>query len=450
VRSFVRLVALIATLAVAGSLPAFGQGRSIGLIRDAEIENIIRDYATPIFNAAGLDSANVKIHLVNDPRLNAFVAGGQRMFINTGLLIRAKDPEEVIGVIAHEAGHIAGGHLARFQDELRNAQTKSIIAMIAGLAAGIAAKDGRVAGAIVGGGQGAAFADLLKYSRTQESAADAAALKYLDRTGVSARGLLEFFALLQREIRLTGGREHPYLSTHPLTNDRIATVSSHLALSRFADAPTPEDLRKKHAMMRAKLIGFMEPLETTLKIYKETDTSLPARYARTLAYYRRSDMAKAVPLVDGLVTEEPDNPYFHEIKGQMLLENGRVVDSIASYQRTVDLAPQEPLLRTALAKAQVETGNQALLEPALDNLRASARLDPSLAETWRLLTIVNGRLGNQGQLALSQAEYSLLSDNAKAANALAKRAVDILPTGAPGWIRAQDIISETERRLDDK
>lgn len=372
------------------------------------------------------------------------------MFINTGLLIRAKDPEEVIGVIAHEAGHIAGGHLARFQDELRNAQTKSIIAMIAGLAAGVAAKDGRVAGAIVGGGQGAAFTDLLKYSRTQESAADAAALKYLDRTGVSARGLLEFFALLQREIRLTGGRENPYLSTHPLTNDRIATVSSHLALSRFADAPTSEDLRQKHAMMRAKLIGFLQPLETTLKIYDETDNSLPARYARTLAYYRRADLAKAVPLVDGLIADQPDNPYFHEIKGQMLLENGRVADSIASYQRTVDLAPQEPLLRTALAKAQVEAGDQALLEPALGNLRASARLDPTLAETWRLLTIVNGRLGNQGQLALSQAEYSLLSDDAKAANALAKRAVDILPTGAPGWLRAQDIISETERRLDDK
>lgn len=448
-RPFVRLVALFAALAVAGSAPAFGQGRSIGLIRDAEIENIIRDYATPIFNAAGLDSSVVQIHLVNDARLNAFVAGGQRMFINTGLLMRAEDPEEVIGVIAHEAGHIAGGHLARFQDELRNAKTKSIIAMVAGVAAGLAARDGRVAGAIVGGGQGVAFSDLLKYSRTQESAADAAALKYLDRTGISARGLLEFFELLRREVRLTGGREHPYLSTHPLTNDRIATVSGHLALSRFANAPTPNDLADKHARMRAKLIGFMEPLETTLQVYRESDNSVPARYARTIAYYQRSDLDAALPLVDSLIADEPDNPYFYEIKGQMLLENRRVEDSLVPYQRMVDLAPQEPLLRTALAKAQVETGDPALLEPALTNLRASVRVDPTMSETWRLLTVVNGRLGNQGELALSQAEYSLLGDDAKAANALAKRAVDLLPTGAPGWIRAQDIISETNRRLDE-
>ncbi|MBO6784711.1 MAG: M48 family metalloprotease, partial [Alphaproteobacteria bacterium] len=199
-RPLVRLVALIAVLIVGTAPPALGQNRGISLIRDAEIEGIIRDYSTPIFNAAGLDASAVEIHLVNDARLNAFVAGGQRMFMNTGLLMRAPDPEAVMGVIAHETGHIAGGHLARLQDELRNAETKSIIALIVGAAAGLASGDGRVAGALISGGSQAAFADLLKYSRTQESAADAAALKYLDQTGTSARGLLEFFELLQREI----------------------------------------------------------------------------------------------------------------------------------------------------------------------------------------------------------------------------------------------------------
>lgn len=446
----IRLIALITALAIGLIQPAFGQNRSLSLIRDTEIENIIRDYSTPIFNAAGLNADSVTIHLVNDPRLNAFVAGGQRMFVNTGLLMRAESPEQVMGVIAHEAGHIAGGHLARLQDELRNAELKSILARIVGTAAGLAAGDGRVAGAVIGGGTQAAFADLLKYSRTQESSADAAAFKYLDQTGTSSRGLLEFFELLQREIRVTGGREHPYLSSHPLTTDRITTVESFLAFSRFADAPTPPDLAKKHAMMRAKLFGFMEPLATTLKLYPATDSSLPARYARAIAYYQQSDLGQALPLIDALIAEEPENPYFYELKGQMLLENGRVQDSLAPYQKMAALAPAEPLLRSALAKAQVESGDPALLEDALSNLLVATRSDPSLAGSWRLLTIVYGRLGMQGELALSQAEFHLLSSDPKAAEALGKRALDLLTTGSPGWIRAQDIVSESERQLKDK
>lgn len=446
----IRLIALITALAIGLIQPAAGQNRGMSLIRDAEIENIIRDYSTPIFNAAGLDADSVSIHLVNDPRLNAFVAGGQRMFINTGLLMQAETPEQVIGVIAHEAGHIAGGHLARLRDELRNAELKSIMAMILGTAAGLAAGDGRVAGALISGGSQAAFADLLKYSRTQESSADAAGLKYLDQTGTSARGLLEFFELLQREIRVTGGREHPYLSSHPLTNDRIATVESHLAFSRFASAPTPPELARKHAMMRAKLVGFMEPLSETLKTYPPSDESRPARYARAIAYYQQSDLARAVPLIDGLIADEPENPYFHELKGQMFLENGRVRESLAPYQTMADLAPGEPLLRSALAKAQVESGDPALLEDALSNLLVATRSDPTLAGSWRLLTIVYGRLGMQGELALSQAEFNLLSGDVKAAEALGQRALDLLPTGSPGWIRAQDIVSESERQLKDR
>jgi predicted Zn-dependent protease len=450
VRSLIHCIALFTTLAIGLVQPAAAQNRGIGLIRDAEIENIIRDYATPIFNAAGLDAESVKIHLVGDPRLNAFVAGGQRMFINTGLLIRAETPEQVIGVIAHEAGHIAGGHLARVQDELRNAELKSIIAAVVGVAAGLASGDSRVAAGIIGEGSQAAFADLLKYSRTQESSADAAGLKYLDSVGLSARGLVEFFGLLQREIRVTGGREHPYLSSHPLTADRISAVKAHLAFSRFTNASTPPALAKQHALVRAKLIGFMEPLETTLEIYGEEDGSIPARYARAIAYYQRSDLKRSLPLIDSLITDDPDNPYFYELKGQMLLENGRVGESIIPYTRMAELAPGEPLLRTALAKAQVESGNPALLEGALSNLLAASRSEPDMAESWRLLTIVYGRLGRPGELALSQAEYNLLGGDAEAAEALGNRAIDILPVGSPGSIRAQDIVGEAERRLKDK
>lgn len=447
--SLIRLVALITALTVGLIQPAIGQNRGIGLIRDTEIENIIRDYSTPIFNAAGLDANSVTIHLVNDPRLNAFVAGGQRMFLNTGLLIQAQTPEQVQGVIAHEAGHIAGGHLVRVQEELRNAELKSILAMIVGTAAGLAARDGRVAGAIISGGSQAAFANLLQYSRTQESSADAAGLKYLDSTGTSARGLREFFELLQREMRVTGGREHPYLSSHPLTADRITTVESHLAFSRFSNTPSPPELLRKHAIMRAKLIGFLEPLDNTLKAYPPSDNSRPARYARAIGFYQQSDLDRAIPLIDQLIADDPENPYFYELKGQMLLENGRVEDSLVPYQRMADLAPGEPLLRSALAKAQVESGDPALLEGALTNLLVATRSEPTLAGSWRLLTIVYGRLGMQGELALSQAEFNLLNGDTKAAQALGNRALDLLPTGSPGWIRAQDIVGESDRRLKD-
>ncbi len=449
-RAVVQFLFVAIILIALTSAPAESQGNRIRLVRDAEIENIIRSYATPIFNAAGLSGDAVNIHLVRDNRLNAFVAGGQRLFINTGLLIRAETANEVIGVIAHEAGHIAGGHLARIQEELRNAELKSILAAVIGVAVGAATGDGAAASTIIRGGQGAAITDLLKYSRTQESAADAAALKYLDATGQSARGISDFFRLLQTDIRLQGGREHPYLSSHPLTNDRISVVENHLAFSRYANAKPPRSQLIDHQMMRAKLVGFTQPLSNVLRIFPETNSSIPARYARSTAYYLEGNLAVAVPLVDGLIAAAPENPYFYELKGQMLFENGRIEKSLGPYRTSIELAPEEPLLRTALARAQIETGDPALLEEAKSHLEAAAGREPEMREIWRLTTIVNGRLGKMGEMALAQSEFELLGGEHVAARALADRAIDQLPTGSPGWLRAQDIRAEAQQRINSK
>lgn len=449
-RTVVRLFFLAILTTALTSAPAESQGNRIKLIRDAEIENIIRRYATPIFNAAGLSADAVNIYLVGDDRLNAFVAGGQRLFINTGLLIRAESANQVIGVIAHESGHIAGGHLSRIHDELRNAEIKSILAAVIGVAVGVATRDGAAASVIVRGGQGAALTGLLKYSRTQESAADAAALKYLDATGQSARGIAEFFRLLQTDIRLQGAREHPYLSSHPLTNDRISAVENHIALSRYANVKPPRDRVIDHRIMRAKLRGFMLPLSSVLKNYPETDSSIPARYARSAAYYLDGNLAVAVPLIDSLIADAPENPYFHELKGQMLFENGRIEKSLEPYNRSVGLAPEEPLLRVALSRAQIETGKPALLEDARAHLEVAAGREPEMREIWRLSAIVNGRLGRMGEMALTQAEYELLGGENIAARTLADRAIDQLPAGSPGWLRAQDIRAEARQRINDK
>jgi predicted Zn-dependent protease len=441
-------IAILATTLT--SAPAVSQGNRTRFVRDAEIENIIRRYAMPIFNVAGLSADAVNIYLVRDDGLNAFVAGGQRLFINTGLLIRAKSPDQVIGVIAHEAGHIAGGHLSRIHDELRNAELKSILATVVGVAVGVATGNGRAASAIVRGGQGVALTDLLKYSRIQESAADAAALKYLDATGQSARGIADFFRLLQNDIGLQDGHKHPYLSSHPLTNDRISVVKNHITLSRYANVKAPRNKVIDHQIMRAKLIGFMQPLSNVLKIYPENNGTVPARYARAAAYYLDGNLATAIPLIDSLISGAPKNPYFQELKGQMLFENGRIKKSLEPYRKSVDLAPEEPLLRVALARAQIETEDTVFLKDAKVHLEVAAGREPEMREIWRLLTIVNGRLGQMGKMALTQAEYELLEGKNTAARTLADRAIDQLPAGSPGWLRAQDIRAEAQQRIKDK
>lgn len=446
---FQLLIVTVLTTALT-TAAAESQSNRTRLVRDAEIENIIRRYSTPIFNAAGLAAEDVAIHLVRDNSLNAFVAGGQRLFVNTGLLVRSANANQVIGVIAHEAGHIAGGHLSRIQDELRNAEIKSILAAVLGLAVGAATGDGAAAGTIVRGGQGAALAGLLKYSEGQESAADTAALSYLDATGQSARGMANFFRLLQRDIRQQGGRENPYWSTHPLTDDRISLVDNHVALSRFSDVEPPRGQIADHQIMRAKLIGFLQPLDHVLRIYPETNNSVPARYARATTYYLNGDLAKAVPIIDSLIAESPKHPYFYELKGQMLFENGRIKEALSPYRMSVDLAPDEPLLRVALARAQIETGDNALLEDAKEQLETAATREPNMRELWRLATIANGRLGYMGEMALAQAEYELLSGAPVAAKALADRAIDQLPVGSPGALRAEDIRVEAQQRLKSK
>lgn len=428
--------------------PAAGQGRAPSLVRDAEIERIIRDYATPIFTAAGLEPDAVRIHLVNDPALNAFVAGGQRLFVHTGLLLRAETPNQVIGVIAHEAGHISGGHLARLQDELRNAETKSIMAFVLGTAAALATGDSRAAGAVIVAGQDVAIKDLLRYTRQQESAADQAGMRFLDASGQSSRGLLEFFRILQTNEALTGRGGNPYLMTHPLTSDRITTVSNHVAISKWSNVPMQRDQQARHTRMRAKIAGFLASYDDALRLFPETDNSLPARYARSIAYYRLADLKRALPLVDGLIAEEPDNPWFHELRGQMLFENGRVADSLPSAQKAVDLAPDEGLLRLGLAKAQVEAGDEALLEPAKRNLLAAQGSEGDSPELWRLLSVVHGRLGETGMTALAQAEYAMRRGERSLARSHAKRAEGLLPVGSPGWLRAQDLSRDATRLLE--
>lgn len=411
------------------------------LLRDAEIESIIRSYATPIFEAAGLNPQDVRVILVNDKSLNAFVAGGMNLFLHVGLLMRAESPGQLIAVIAHESGHIAGGHLARGLERQRSLPIEEILAAIAGI--GIAAATGDVGAGVatMGAGQAIALADRLKYTRTQEQAADQAALGFLDRTGHSARPMLDFFRIMQQQDMLLARQQDPYLRSHPLTLERMSAVEAHVARSRFSDTPEPPEFVDSFARMRAKLIGYLQPLQQVLIAYPTSDTSVPARYARALAYWQGGRPAESVAEMQSLLAEEPDNAYFNEQLGQILFQTGRLEEALPFYERSVQLEPMQPLLRLELSRLLNEIGGAAQHKAAIAHLEEVVRYEPHNSTAWRQLSIAYGRDGQLAMAALALAEAAEARGDDGEARLQADRAMRQLPEGSPAYLRAQDILS---------
>lgn len=432
---------LLVALAMLLSGPASAQ--SISLIRDTEIESIIRGYATPVFLAAGLDPTNVRIYIVNDRQINAFVAGGQNLFINTGLLMQSTDANQVIGVIAHEAGHIAGGHLSRVHEALARGTAESILSMVLGAAAALAGRPD-IGFAVMTGGQNIAVRNFLQYSRTQESAADAAAMNYLESTGQSARGLATFLGKLADQEILSPVRQDPYLRTHPLGSDRIQALSDFISRARHSDAPIKPELQRQHQRMLAKLRAFLEDPALTMQRYPTSDSSDEARYARAIAQHRSSDFKSALATIDGLIADNPADAYYLELKGQMLFESGKPREAVAAYEQAAKLLPHAPMIRLDLARAQLATNDPALLPAATENLRASVAREPNRPFVWRQLAIAYGRAGDEAESALALAEEAMLLNKPVDARYHAGKAERLLPTGSPGWMKAQDIIAAVD------
>jgi predicted Zn-dependent protease len=419
--------------------------REIALIRDAEIEDIIHAYTTPLFQQAGLNPGAIDVYLVKDDSLNAFVAGGQNLFLHTGFLQRTVNAEQVLGVLAHETGHIAGGHVAARAGELKDAARQSLVTYVLGLGAAIATGRPELAAATIIGGQDIALKNLLKYSRGQESAADQAAVRLLERTGHSPEGLLEFFDIIRGQEVLLSNNQDPYVRTHPLTEDRLRFVEQAVRDSPYSGQPAHQDLEAMHARMKAKLVGFLEPHNRVLRQYPESDTSVPARYARAISHYLRADLDRALELIDGLIAEYPDDPYFHELKGQMLFENGRIAESRAPYEKAVALRPNSPLLRLGLARAQLEANDPALNGQALAHLKEVVRNEPENATAWRFLAVAHGRAGDTGLTALSLSEAAFARGDYKQAQEQSRRAQQLLAENSPAWLRAADIEGQAER-----
>lgn len=409
------------------------------LIRDTEVENTIRTFGAPLFEAAGLQPSDVRIFIISDNSINAFVAGGMNLFINTGLLLRARNAGELNGVIAHETGHIEGGHLSRIGGRIKTGSTAALVATVLGVLTAIATGSGEVGTAIIAGGQGLAVGSILAYSRAQESAADQAAFRLLDRTGQSARGMVGFLKTLEDQELLPPGRQDVYVRTHPITRQRIRDAQTHVARSSFSDVPISARYEDMFKRMQAKLSGFLYPSARTFSTYDKQDKSVVARYARAIAYYRSNDLARALPLMDGLIRQEPKNPYFYELKGQALLEAGRVEEALDPYGQAARLAPDAPLIRVDLARAQLATGDGALLKDALRNLLYATQRNPENSVAWHHLGIAYGKSGRLGMAAMALAETALIRGRPKDALYQVGRAERKLAKGTAAWIRVQDI-----------
>ncbi len=395
--------------------------QAISFIRDTEIENTIRVYSAPIFEAAGLNIADIHIHLVNDPALNAFVAAGQRLFINTGLLMRAEHAGQVIGVIAHEAGHISGGHLVRLHESLRGSTAKTVLTTLFG---GVAAN----------------------YTRSMEQAADQAAASFLDEAGYSGRGLAEFLDTLSKQEALFTGSQDVYLRSHPLTRDRIKFMNDHVAKSKLSDKPLPANVQQAHDRMRAKLKGFINPPSRTLREYKADDPSFSARYARAIAYKGLHQIDKSLALIEGLIAEAPNDPFLYELKGDVLQDADRVAESIPPYKKALEILPWAALIRVNLAQSQLEAKDPALGDEALENLLEAVRYEPEIPLLWRLLATAYAREGDQANVMLALAEEAMLTGKQSEAHQRATRAEEMLPEGSASQRRAQDIQNATKSK----
>ncbi|MCC6598735.1 MAG: M48 family metallopeptidase [Alphaproteobacteria bacterium] len=433
---------IFAGLSVPGPEAHAQSGPAPVIIRDTEIEDILKEWTRPLRASSGLN--DVKIVLVQSSDVNAFVAGGANIFLYTGLISKTESPGELLGVIAHEMGHIAGGHLISTRSAMQRASYESILGAVLGIGAAIATGKGGAASAIIAGSSSMAANRFLAYSRVNESSADQAAFTYLSQSGNSASGLVSFFKKLESEELLPATQQSAYMRTHPVTRDRIQAVGALVARSSLKEEHSTPAQIEQHARIKAKLIGFITPQQVAWT-YDERDSSVAARYARSIAAYRMNDLAGALKYLDPLITAEPKNPYFQEFKGQILVDFSRIEDGIPYYRRAVELLPDAPLLRVALAHALIESGdNPARLKEAITHLQRALKTENRTTRPHRLLATAYGRLGQESMAKLHLAEEGVMQGRVEYAKSQAEGALAGFQEGAPEAIRAHDLLAYIE------
>lgn len=424
------------------SVPASAQS----LIRDTEIEETLRKFTDPILRAANLQTSSVDLYLVNDPSLNAFVTRGQNIFVHTGLILEAKTPNQLKGVLAHETGHIAAGHIVRRGQNNKSAYGKMLIAAGLGIAAILAGEAGAGA-AILAGSQQFAIIDVLAHSRIDEASADQAAAKYLEITGQSPKGLVDFFEKFRYQELLSNGRRYPYFRGHPLSSDRIDKLREVIEESPYRDVKDTDEEIQALIMAHAKLIGFIDAPQTVFSKYPETDTSKPARYARAVAHYRAADLNSALKEINILIEQDPENPYFFELKGQMLYESGKGARAIAPFREAVRLKPSAPLLEIALGQVLIEKDTPESVDEAIKILKSALQKENTNGFAWYQLSQGYDRKNEPALARYAIAEQAFATGDLQRARSFALRSQDGLAPYRAQWRRASDIIVIADTQL---
>ncbi|MFB9262554.1 M48 family metalloprotease [Bradyrhizobium erythrophlei] len=445
-----KLTALAAAFALAfGPLAAQAQqGKGPPVLRDTESEQLLREYTRPILRAAGLEKQNIQIVILNDSAFNAFVADGRRIFVNFGALMQSETPNQIIGVLAHETGHLAGGHLAKLREQLAQAQTQMIIAMLLGAGAIAAGARSGTNNGLTNAGAAAMSAPqevirrtLLSYQRQQEENADRAGVKFLTATGQSPKGMYETFKRFTDESLFAARGYDPYLQSHPMPIDRVRALEEIARTSPYWEKKDDPALQLRHDMMRAKISGFMERQETVYRRYPLSNNSLPARYARAITTYLHGDLRSAIAQIDGLIQVQPNNPYFYELRGQALLEGGKPAEAIAPLRKAVQLSGNSALIEMLLGQALVASDNKAYTDEAISILRAAVARETEAPLGYTQLAMAYGRKGDYAQADLASAQAAYLRGDSKTARDLASRAKTRFAIGTPGWVKADDIVS---------
>jgi predicted Zn-dependent protease len=443
-----RLMMLALLLVFAAAQPAVAQS----ILRDSETELLFKDISRPLIQAAGLDPANVKVVLINDPEINAFVAGGQIVYIHSGLLTQADNVNQLQGVIAHELGHVAGGHIIRMYEGAGAATKISILSLVLAAAAVAAGAPADAGMGIMMAGQRAAMGNFMAFTRAQESSADLAGASYLSKSGISGKGSLEFFRKLQnQEYRLAIYAKDSYDRTHPLSQERVQALEEVYHKDPAWNRPIDPALEARFERVKAKLQGFVDPKLAARK-YPETDQSVPGHYARAYAYHLGAYPDKALAEADSLLATAPEDPFFLELKGQILLESGRPKEAIPVLREAVREAPDQPMISVMLGHALIASEDSKNFAEAKQMLKNAVNRDNDNPFAWLQLGIVYDREGDQARAALATAERNNLQGNAQLALASARTAMKGIPQGTPDYLRAQDIamVSEAELKKDKK
>jgi len=441
--AFGAIVLAIGVITPASAVHA--QDAPVGLLSDTEMDEIIRKDADPIFVAAGLNPKSVRTYIVADAtreNMNSFVTGGQNMFVTAGLIMQTRTPNELIGVFAHETGHMAGGHLIREAEGEKQSLATYLLTLGLGIAAAAAGAPDAAGGLIYSAGE-FAYLTHAGFTRTQEASADQAAVTYLERSGNSAKGLVDFFDNFRYEEVFSEAKRYRFFDDHPLTDDRIEALQVRAQQqSHYNDVDTPEAI-ERHQILIAKLRGYLDMPEQTLLDYPSTDTSFPARYARAIAYSREFEIDKASKLIDALIAERPKDPYLYQLKGQMFFDAGRAADAEAPLRQAVALKPDAPELLTLLGQTLLAQNDPTKVDEAIAKLRLGVAIDPDGIFTsfgWFYLSQAYAQKGDEGLARLAAAEQNFGLGQSNDARMFAMRARMLLPRGSPEWRRATDIV----------